>query len=424
VARDLETPVLVDRLFRTQAGRLVAHFTRRFGPANLDLAEEVVQDALVKALQQWPFTGVPANPAGWLFRVASNEALDVLRRRTSFAARVPDVAYARRQATPIRKDPAIRGEAVDDDELRMVLMCCHPALPLEGRVALSLKTVSGLGVPEIARALLSSERAVAQRLVRSKRQLREIDPPFDLPAGPDLAERVDNALDVIYLLFNAGYSAHGGDNLVRADLCREAVRLGRLVADAGDVATPRAHALLALMAFHAAREAARVDAHGELVRLDEQDRTKWDSYLIAVGFAELDRSMDGHSETAFHVQAAIAATHAAARHAQATDWKTILDLYDALLAMDPSPVVRLNRAVAVSQVRGAAAGLAALAPLVRAPALAGYYLLPAVRADLLVKVGKVAEARRSFRAALACPCSLPERRFLESRMHNLSRRAS
>jgi RNA polymerase sigma-70 factor (ECF subfamily) len=420
VSDAVDAPLLVDRLFRTQAGRLVAHFTRRFGPSHLDLAEEVVQDALVKALQQWPFTGVPSNPAGWLFRVASNEALDILRRRASFGGRASEVAHAtRQQRTPSRRDPVVRGEVVDDDELRMVMMCCHPALSPEARVSLSLKTVSGLGAPEIARALLSTERAVAQRLVRAKRQLRAINPPFELPAGRALAARVDTALDVTYLLFNAGYSAYGGDNLVRADLCREALRLGRLVADAPEVATPRAHALVALMAFHAAREAARVDARGELVRLDDQDRTKWCPALIALGFTELDRSMHGDLESAFHAQAAIAATHAAARHASATDWGAIVELYDALVAIEPSPVAYLNRAVAVSQLRGPAAGLAALARLSRIRALDGYYLLPAVRADLLVRVGRTVEARRAYRAALACRCSLPERRFLESRLNEL-----
>jgi RNA polymerase sigma-70 factor (ECF subfamily) len=413
---------LVDRLFRTQAGRLVAYFTRRLGPRHLDLAEEVVQDALVKALQQWPFTGVPANPVGWLFRVASNQALDAVRRRAALRSRAGTIARAIARDSV---DAGAPGEgAMADDELRLVLLCCHPSLSREGRVALSLKTAAGFSVGEIARALLSDERAIAQRLVRAKRRLRELSAPIELPSGRALRARVDSALDVIYLLFNEGYGACAGDNLVRADLCREALRLGCLLAGATEIASPKAHALVAMMAFHAAREAARVDARGELVRLEDQDRSRWDPRLVALGFAHLERSMTGDRESPFHLQAAIAATHASAQSGSSTDWATILDLYDALAAIDGSPIVRLNRAVAVSKVRGAAAGLAALAPLGREPALRRYYLLPAVRAELLARAGLAAQARRAYRNALACPCSSPERRFLEARLAELCRKAS
>lgn len=415
---------LVDYLFRTQAGRLVAHFTRRLGPAHLDLAEEVVQDALVKALQQWPFTGVPGNPAGWLYRVAANDALDRIRRRAAFGARAGEVARAIERGRAEAPSITRGSRAVDDDELWMVLLCCHPALPREAQVALALKTVGGFGAAEIAKALLSTERAVEQRLVRARRQMRRLGRPLADPAGRALAARVDAALDVIYLMFNEGYGAHGGDTLVRADVCREALRLGRLVAAAPRIATPRAHALVALMALHAARAPARVDARGELVRLEDQDRASWDADLIALGFRHLEQSMSAGRETAFHLQAAIAATHASAPHGAATDWRTILGLYDALVAIDPSPIARLNRAVAVARVHGPAAGLAALALLGREPALARYYLLPAVRAELLAETGRTRLARRAYQQALARPCSAPERRFLESRINRISRRAS
>jgi RNA polymerase sigma-70 factor (ECF subfamily) len=414
-----DTPALVDRLFRTQAGRLVSHFTRRFGPAHLDLAEEVVQEALVKALQQWPWSGVPGNPAGWLFRVACNDALDILRRRRRFGGRAAEIARAlERDRASAAPEPAPPG----DDELRVVFICCHPALARAAQVALSLKTVGGLSVPEIARALLADRRAIAQRLVRAKRRIRALGLAFELPAGAALATRVDAVLDVIYLLFNEGYGTHAGDNLVRADLCREALRLGRLVAGAGEtaVATPRAHALVALMALQAARLPARIDARGELVLLDDQDRSLWDAELVALGFAHLEASMAGSRQSAFHLQAAIAATHAAAADAAATDWPAILDLYDELVVIDPSPVARLNRAVAVARVAGPRVGLRVLDGLRREPGLRRYYLLPAVRADLLAQTGQAAAARRAYRQALARPCSAPERRFLERRLHRPS----
>jgi RNA polymerase sigma-70 factor (ECF subfamily) len=421
----IDTPALVDRLFRRESGRLVAHFARRFGPAHLDLAEEVVQDALVRALERWPYAGVPRNPTGWLFRVASNLALDAIRRRASFGRRAGDVARALAEDLAASSAGAARAPgALDDDELRMVLMCCHPSLPRAGRVALSLKTVGGLSVGEIARALLSDSRTIAQRLVRAKRRIRALGLTFDVPAGRALAARIDSVLDVVYLLFNEGYGAHAGENLVRADLCREALRLGRLVADSSDVSTPRACALVALMAFQAARLPARVDEHGGLVLLEDQDRTRWDASLVRLGFDAFDRAIAGATESPYHLQAAIAAHHASAAHAAATDWPAILECYDALVRIDSSPVVRLNRAVAIGKVRGPAAALTALAPLARDRALGRYYLLPAVRADLLAQAGRPGAARRAYEQALERPCSEPERRFLESRRSRLARRAS
>ena len=417
-------PALIGRLFRTEAGRLIAHFTRRFGPSQLDLAEEVVQDALVQALQLWPYRGVPRNPTGWLYRVACNRALDVLRRRSAFGARAAEIARAlardRDDADrPDRRERRLR--AVEDDELAMVLMCCHPSLTREAQVTLSLKTVCGLSVGEIARALLCDERSVAQRLVRAKRRIRARRVSFEMPVGRALAARVESAVDVIYLLFNEGYAASSGDDIVRADLCREALRLGLRLADAPAVATPRVHALVALMALHAARAPARRDSAGDLVLLEDQDRSAWDRDLLALGFEHLQRSMNGPAVTPLHLQAAIAATHASAPTADATDWRTILELYDELVAVEPSPVARLNRAVAVAKVHGPRAGLAALSPLARERALARYYLLPAVRGDLLARAGDVENARRAYRLALSRPCSNPERRFLESRLRRIVR---
>jgi RNA polymerase sigma-70 factor (ECF subfamily) len=421
-AADDDARRLVDRLFRTESGRLVAHFTRRLGPSQIDLAEEVVQDALVKALQHWPYRGVPRNPSGWLYRVAANEAFDRLRRQTAFDARAAELARTL-DAAAAGRVPPVEPSPIADDELWMMLLCCHPALSPDARVALALKTVGGFSVGEIARALLSTERAVAQRLVRAKRVLRRSALlPAETPRRAWTA-RVDSVLDVIYLLFNEGYGAWAGDNLVRADLSGEALRLGRIVAGAPDVATPRAHALVALMALHAAREPARVNARGELVTLDEQDRTRWDASLLVLGFRSLERAMAGADETAFHLQAAIAATHAAAPTAADTDWRTILTLYDALARIDPSPVVRLNRAVAVARVHGPDEGLAAIARLAREPALRLYHLLPAVEAELLAESGRPRAARRAYRRALQRQCTNPERRHLASRLRRLSRSA-
>jgi RNA polymerase sigma-70 factor (ECF subfamily) len=305
-------------------------------------------------------------------------------------------------------------------------MCCHPEIPPDARVALSLKIIGGFSVREIARAFLCDDAAIAQRIVRAKRQIRERQLTLDLPGPPkpgdippgeggDLAHRLDSVLDVIYLMFNEGYSAHDGATLIRQDLCFEALRLGRIVA-ASPLAEPRVHALVALMALQAARFPARVDTFGDLVPLEEQDRRQWDERLIAIGFRHFDRSMAGERVSPFHVQAAIAATYARALSDEAVDWRVVLDLYDQLLAIHPSPIVMLNRAVAVSRVQGAAAGLAALDPLDNNPMLRYYHLLMSVRGQLLLEVGRPAEARAAFEAALACECSDPERRFLERKL--------
>jgi RNA polymerase sigma-70 factor (ECF subfamily) len=404
---------LVDHLFRNRAGQMVAWLTRVFGAAHIDLAEEVVQDALVKALQQWSYTGIPDNPSGWLFQVARNRALDVLRRTAAFEDRAHQIAFELQRGATL--DPA-EEHAVEDDELRMVFMCCHPALPRDARVALSLKTVGGFSAAEIARAFLTSEATVAQRLVRAKRTLREHQVGLELPTGAELASRVDSVLEVIYLMFNEGYNAHAGQDLVRQDLCGEALRLGRLIALSSQITAPAAHALAALMAFQAARLPARTDADGEMVLLEDQERSLWDRGLISMGFAHLERSAQGSEMTAYHVQAAIGAVHARAATAADTSWDEIFSLYDDLAALNPSPVILLNRAVALSRVRGPAAALKALAAVENESALAGYYLLPSVKGRLLAELGERRLAAACYERALALPCSEPERRFLLRRL--------
>ena len=406
------THQLVDHLFRQQAGQMVAWLTRVFGPSHLELAEEVVQDALVKALQQWPYAGVPENPAGWLFKVARNGALDVLRRSAFLRERAGDIAREL-QAREAAIDAAPPGIA--DDELRMVFMCCHPELPQDARVALSLKTVGGFSTAEIARAFLTSERTVAQRIVRAKRALRDRRIPFELPGPTELAGRLDSVLEVIYLTFNEGYAAHSGEDLVRLDVCREALRLGRSVAESS-LGGPAADALVALMAFQASRIPARTNAAGELVLLEDQDRALWDPRLLAIGFNHLARSAEGARITPYHVQAAIAAVHGAAARAEDTDWPRMLRLYDDLMQLNPSPVVALNRAVALARVEGPAAALHEVERLEKEPTLEGYYLLPSVKGALLLELGHPRAAATAFREALRHPCSDPEKQLLIARL--------
>jgi RNA polymerase sigma-70 factor (ECF subfamily) len=401
--------VLVEHLFRRQAGRMVAYLTRLLGPAHLDLAEETVQETMLRALQTWPWQGVPENAPAWLFRVAHNAAIDAIRRRRLAAEKEEQaVAELARSAARLSGPDPDLDEQLRDDELRMIVMCCHPGIPRDAAVALSLKTVGGFGVREIARAFLADEAAIAQRLVRAKRLIRDRSLTLDMPAGPDLPPRLDAVLDVLYFIFNEGYAALEGDALIRHDLCGEALRLGRLVA-ASSLAEPRVHALVALMALQAARTPARVDSLGDLVLLDDQDRSLWDQRLIAIGFHHFDRSIEGDAVTQYHVEAAIAATHARA----GDNWPIILDMYDDLMALNPSPVVALNRAVAIAKVHGPERALAALP---EHPKLRSYHLYLAVRGHLLQQLGRLAEAADAFRAALECQCSEPERRFLARKL--------
>ena len=414
---------MIDHLFRSRAGQMVAYMTRLLGPEHLDLAEEVVQEALLKALGAWPFTGIPDNPSGWLFRVARNLAIDAVRHRN--LAIQKSEAFAAEQiraaAGPTVLNPDVGGdleEQLRDDELHMVLMCCHPALPPEARVALSLKTVGGFSTAEIARAFLVDQTAIAQRIVRAKRQLRQMGIGFELPPAGELAARLDSTLEVLYLMFNEGHTAGSGEELVRQELCGEALRLTRLLA-ASTVSTPRVHALVALMAFQAARLEARVDAADNLVLLEDQDRLLWDQRLIALGFHHFYHCSEGSEISTYHIEAAIAATHAGAPVGEPPNWQVILELYDQLLALNPSPVVALNRVAALAKAQGAGPALEALEKLLERGefrSLKAYYLLPAVQGKLLLDVGDKQAAARCFRQALALPCSEPERRLLRRRL--------
>ena len=391
---------------------MLATLTRLLGSRHLALAEEVVQEALMTALQQWPFSGIPDNPSAWLIQVAKHRALDRLRRDRTFAEKERDVA----QAFESRAAPVEPGRPFDDDELCMMFMACHPEIPRESRVALTLKTVGGFGVPEIAQAFLAQEAAIAQRLVRVKRFIRERDIPLDLPAASEMPRRLESVLDVLYLLFNEGYAAHSGESLVRRDLVHEAIRLTRVLTQHPATSLPRTHALLALMLLQAARIPARADDRGDLFVLEEQDRAAWNREMIAEGLRHLDVSARGDEVTAYHLQAGIAASHAVAPAYAATDWNEIVSLYDALFEIEPSPVVALNRAIALSRARGPDAGLRALDGLHDDPTLSRYVLFHATVGELSRATGDLRAAEAHFRAALALPCSDPGRRFLERKL--------
>jgi RNA polymerase sigma-70 factor (ECF subfamily) len=408
--REMGGPVLLEHLFRQQAGRLVSYLVKLLGSQHLQLAEDAVQEAMLRAAQRWPFEGVPEKPDGWLYRVAHNYAISALRWSVRFDYQTDGLIEKLEAKRELAEDLYIDRE-VRDAELCMIFMCCHPELSREARLALSLKLVGGFGTGEIARIFLVEERTIAQRLVRAKRLIRERQLPLTLPGNGELRERLESVLEVIYLMFSGGYAAGAGEELIRRDVCLEALRLGRLVA-ASSLAMPCVDALVALMALQAARLPARTDAGGDLVLLEEQDRRLWDGSLITLGFAYFELSMRGNEVSAWHVQAAIAATYATAGSSEEIDWVAILEHYDQLMKMQGSPVVALNRAIAVMRVHGAAAGLAELTPLQGHAAMRGYHLLPAVRGQMLVELGRMAEAEAAFVEALKCECSEPERRFL------------
>jgi RNA polymerase sigma-70 factor (ECF subfamily) len=384
----------VEQLFRRSAGRITATLVRTLGPAHLDLAEDAVQEALVRALQRWPFTGVPENPAGWLFTVARNHVLAVMRHDEVVRARLPLL---------VSSDTVV--DLPDgDDELALIFLCCHPALPVASQVALTLKTVGGLGVDEIAAALLVRPATVAQRLVRAKRVLRSHGLP-EVGGG-----RLDAVLAVLYLLFNAGYDAPAGEQAVRRELCHEAIRLCRVLAADARTDLPRVRALLALMLLHGSRLAARVDDSGDILLLADQDRARWDQAMIDEGVRVFGTACTGPESSPFHTEAAIALCHVVPE----TDWGLVVRLYDELLAVKPSPVVALNRAIA-----GAMAGgldPAELRRLRDEPALRDYHLLPAALGALWLRAGEPETAAGCYAEALARPCSAPTRRFLERQL--------
>jgi RNA polymerase sigma-70 factor, ECF subfamily len=405
----------VDAVWRIESARLIAGLTRLV--RDVGLAEDLAQDALVAALERWPETGVPDNPGAWLMTAAKHRAIDQLRRRTLLERKHQQLGHeldaAQERVVPDLE--AAIGDHVGDDLLRLVFIACHPVLSTEARVALTLRLLGGLTTDEIARAFLVPEPTIAQRIVRAKRSLAEAKVPFEVPRGAEFIARLDSVLQVIYLVFNEGYAATTGDDLMRPQLCDEALRLGRILAElaSGEAAV---HGLVALMEIQASRTRARIGPSGDPVLLLDQNRAQWDQILIRRGLAALARAEAlGGSANPYVVQAAIAACHARARRAEETDWAGIAALYGELGRVAPSPVIELNRAVAVGMADGPAAGLELVDALTSVPALATYHLLPAVRGDLLSKLGRMDEARQEFERAAGLTRNTRERDLLLSR---------
>ena len=404
----------VDAIYREESCRVFATLVRLLG--DFDIAEEALHDAFRAALEQWPRDGVPGNPRAWLVSAGRFKAIDGIRRRARFDA-LDDAAELVDPSS--EGDPLRDAESIEDDRLRLVFTCCHPALSPDAQVALTLREVCGLKTEEIARAFITPAPTLAQRIVRAKTKIREARIPYQVPSRADLPDRLDSVLRVIYLVFNEGYSASSGTSLTRHDLSQEAIRLGRLLVDL--LPEPEVLGLLALMLLHESRRAARTSPAGDLVLLNDQNRSLWNRALIAEGLALVERALSSRRFGPYTLQAAIAAVHAEARDAAATDWAQIVGLYDVLARADPSPVVELNRAVAVAMRDGPTAGLALIDAIFRRGELEDYHLAHSVRADLCRRVGRTEEARACYERALALARQEPERRFLERRLAELHR---
>jgi RNA polymerase sigma-70 factor, ECF subfamily len=399
----------VDAVWRIESARLIAGLARMV--RDVGVAEELAQDALVAALEQWPESGVPRNPGAWLMAIAKRRAIDLLRRRQRYERKLEEIGHEleTEQATDV--DAAL-DDHIEDDILRLMFVACHPVLSMQARVALTLRLIGGLTTEEIARAFLVTESTVAQRIVRAKRTLAEADVPFEIPQGAELADRLSSVLEVIYLVFNEGYTATAGDDWMRPELCDEALRLGRILAELMPT-EPEVHGLVALMEIQASRSAARTDPSGEPVLLLDQDRTLWNRLLIHRGLAALEHAESlGDTPGPYVLQAAIAACHARARTAEETDWPRVAAHYDTLARLAPSPVVELNRAVAVSMASGPARALELIDTLTTEPSLKNYHLLPSVRGDLLIKLGRHDEARDEFERAAFLTRNARERTLL------------
>ena len=410
----MEARQTVEAVYRAESRRVLATLIRLLG--DFDRAEEALHDAFIAAVERWPRDGVPENPRAWLVSTGRFKAIDAMRRRARFDAALGELATQIEAATSDAS--AWDDEAVEDDRLRLIFTCCHPALTPDAQVALTLREVCGLTTEEIARAFLTTPSTVAQRIVRAKAKIRDARIPYQVPARADIPARLDTVLHVVYLVFNEGYSASAGESLTRHDLSGEALRLGRLLVEL----LPEAEVigLLALMLLHESRRAARTTESGELVLLDEQDRGRWNREQIAEGCALVERALTGRRFGPYTLQAAIAAVHAEARTAAETDWAQIAGLYDVLLRADPSPVVALNRAAAIAMRDGPAAGLALVDDILARGDLGEYHLAHSARAELCRRLGRTSDARASYERALALTKQEPARRFLEKRLRDLS----
>jgi RNA polymerase sigma-70 factor (ECF subfamily) len=403
-------PAMIEELFRLESRRVLATLIRLLG--DFDLAEEALQDAFAAAVERWPAEGPPQNPRAWLISTGRFKAIDSLRRRARFDASLTTIAE--RLGDGVTPPHEVDDEGVEDDRLRLIFTCCHPALPPDAQIALTLREVCGLTTEEIARAFLSPPPTLAQRIVRAKAKIKAARIPYKVPARADLPERLASVLQVIYLVFNEGYAASSGDSLTRHDLSAEAIRLGRLLVEL--LPEPEAVGLLALMLLHESRREARASADGEVVLLEDQDRSGWNWEMIAEGVDLVERAMRSRQFGPYTLQAAIAAIHAEARTAAETDWAEIVGLYDVLMRADPSPVIELNRAAAVAMRDGPEAGLVLIDALLGRGQLADYPLAHSARAELCRRSGRTAEAVESYQRALSLSRQEPQRRFLERRL--------
>jgi RNA polymerase sigma-70 factor (ECF subfamily) len=412
---------VVEHFFRHESGKMISTLTRIFGIEHLNRAEDVVQETLVRALQTWPYYGIPKNPSAWITQVAKNLALDLIRRDKVFRHKENQIVHLMEQisAASDAVESRPRENAITDDRLRMMFTCCHPLIPQEMQVALALKTLCGFNPAEIARAFLSSEAAIAKRLTRAKQRIREAGIAFEIPVGEELARRLDGVLQSLYLLFNEGYKASGGEHLIREELCHEAIRLTALLAEHPAGNQPRAHALVALMLLNGSRLAARLDRDGNILRLEEQNRSQWDQAMIARGLYHLMQATAGNEISEYHLQAAIAACHCAAQEYESTDWQRILSLYDRLIAMDDSPVVALTRAVAVANVHGPRAGIEAVEAIHDRRQLNGYYLLYAVLGEFEADLDHREAAMIHFRKALELTTMKSEQELLTKKIQEI-----
>lgn len=408
-----EIRLKVDDVYRAESRRVLATLIRLLG--DFELAEEAMHDAFMSAIEHWPRDGMPLNPRAWLVSTGRFKAIDTLRRRTRFDKSCADIARRIETSTP---DPSESdGDTIEDDRLRLIFTCCHPALSHDAQLAMTLREVCGLKTEEIAAALLTTPSTIAQRIVRAKVKIRDAHIPYEVPARTELARRLDSVLQAIYLVFNEGYSASSGASLTRADLSAEAIRLGRLLAEL--LPEPEVTGLLALMLLQDSRRAARASAEGELILLEQQDRSLWNRDQIREGLALLDRALASRRFGRYTLQAAIAAVHAEAATPTATDWAQIVGLYDVLLAADPSPVVELNRAVAVAMKDGPLAGLQIIDGILGRGDLSDFHLAHSAKAALSRRLGRIAEARSSYARALELARQEPERRFLERQLASL-----
>jgi RNA polymerase sigma factor (sigma-70 family) len=421
-----EVTQVVEHFFRHESGKIISTLTRIFGIENLTRAEDVVQETLARALQTWPYYGIPRNPAAWITQVSKNLALDLIRREKIFHNKEVEIARLIEQdSADATAENAVLGEKeISDDRLRMMFVCCHPLLPQEAHVALALKTLCGFSAGEIARAFLTSEAAIAKRLTRAKQKIREARVAFEIPAGEELARRLGGVLQTLYLLFNEGYKASAGEQLIREELCHEAIRLAALLSEHPAGNRPQVHALLALMLLNGARLPARLDRDGNILRLKEQNRSCWNQAMIARGLFHMAQSTAGDEISEYHLQGCIAACHCAAKDYDSTDWPRILSLYDRLIEMNDSPVIVLNRAVAVANVHGPRAGIEAVEAIRNQQELNSYYLLYAVLGEFEADLNNKEAASNYFRKSLELTTIKSEQMFMSKKLEAVKSEAS